>query len=387
MSDPYDLAILGAGCAGLSLARELIRHGYSKRAVILEPREVYTPDRTWCFWASGQHELSDLVSKRWSHWQLSTLRQTVDHRGSGFSYQQIRSDDFYQAHLAKVARRSNIKLRQGVTAGQISDQDDHVLIETTAGAISARRVIDTRPRSPEHDQATLWQIFSGAEVETDEACFDPSVAGLMQQMTSDESGLKFTYILPMTAHAALIQTTRFALRKTAPETLDREFERDLRTSFKTKTKIRRRERGCLPMGQTRQNPHPSDRVLRAGQAAGVLRASSGYGFLRIQAWAESTAEELASDQRLLAKPYGSPLERKMDAIFLAAMTRSPHAAADWFACIADQLSGDEFGRFMSQSPSLHLWLKVVSSLPKAPFVRALLAGMPEIDRADHQVAT
>ena len=136
-----------------------------------------------------------------------------------------------------------------------------------------------------------------------------------------------------------------------------------------------------------QSPHPSARVFRAGQAAGILRASSGYGFLRIQAWAESTAEELASGRRLSEKPFGSPLERKMDAIFLAAMTRSPHAAADWFARIADQLSGDEFGRFMSQSPSLHLWLKVISALPRAPFVRALLAGMPEIDRADHQVAT
>ena len=386
MSDSYDLAILGAGCAGLSLARELIRHGYSERAVIIEPRDTYSHDRTWCFWANAQHELSDLVTKRWSQWQLSTPRQAIRHTGAKLSYQQIRSDDFYHAHLAKTAHRSNIELLTGVTAGAMSDQDDRVEIETTAGAISARRVIDTRPRSPQHDQATIWQIFSGAEVETDEACFDPSVAGLMEQMTSDESGLKFTYTLPMTAHTALIQTTRFALRKSAPDTLDREFERDLRTAFKTKTKIRRRERGCLPMGQAPQSPHPSARVFRAGQAAGILRASSGYGFLRIQTWAESTAEELASGRRLLARPSGSPLERKMDAIFLAAMTRSPHAASDWFARIAEQLSGDEFGRFMSQSPSLHLWLKVISALPKAPFVRALIAGMPEIDRADHQVA-
>lgn len=387
MSDPYDLAILGAGCAGLSLARELIRHGYSKRAVIIEPRDTYSHDRTWCFWANAQHELSDLVSKRWSQWQLSTSQQAIRHTGVRLSYQQIRSDDFYHTHLAKIANRSNIELLTGVTAGSMLDQGDRVQIETTASAISARLVIDTRPRSPQHDQATLWQIFSGAEVETDEACFEPSVAGLMQQMSSDDSGLKFTYILPMTAHTALIQTTRFALRKTAPETLDREFERDLRTTFKTTTKIRRRERGCLPMGQKRQSPHPSARVLRAGQAAGVLRASSGYGFLRIQDWAESTAEELASGQRLLSKPFGSPLERKMDAIFLSAMTSSPHAAADWFTRIADQLSGDEFGQFMSQSPSFHLWLKVVSSLPKAPFLRALLAGMSEIDRVDHQVAT
>ena len=151
MSNSYDLAILGAGCAGLSLARKLIRHGYSKPAVIIEPRDTYSHDRTWCFWANAQHELSDLVSKRWSQWQLSTPRQAIRHTGARLSYQQIRSDDFYHAHLSKIAHRSNIELLTGVTAGAMSDQDDRVEIETTAGAISARRVIDTRPRSPQHD--------------------------------------------------------------------------------------------------------------------------------------------------------------------------------------------------------------------------------------------
>ena len=76
----------------------------------------------------------------------------------------------------------------------------------------------------------------------------------------------------------------------------------------------------------------------------------------------------------------------MDAIFLAALTRSPQAASGWFASLADRLSADEFGRFMSQSPSLDLWLKVISALPKAPFIRALFNGFPEIDRANHRVA-
>ena len=67
----------------------------------------------------------------------------------------------------------------------------------------------------------------------------------------------------------------------------------------------------------------------------------------------------------------------MDAIFLAALTRTPQAAPDWFAKLAHHLSGDEFGRFMSRSPSIGLWLKVVSALPKAPFIHALFAELPE----------
>ena len=75
----------------------------------------------------------------------------------------------------------------------------------------------------------------------------------------------------------------------------------------------------------------------------------------------------------------------MDAIFLAALIRSPQVAPSWFASLAEYLSGDEFGRFMSQSPSTGLWLKVVSALPKAPFINALLAELPERHSVTHRV--
>ena len=386
MSEHVDLAILGGGCAGLSLARALANQACTKRVMIIEPRRLYQHDRTWCFWAEDAHAHSGIVSQSWQRWRVSTDDQVVDHTGSRLSYQQICSDDFYQACLATVAETPNIELRQGLSAERVSDHGDKVTVETEAGLISADFVVDTRPRPPKMDTAAIWQVFSGAEVETQEPCFDQSIAGLMQNMTSDHRGLKFVYTLPMSAHRALVQTTRFALTRYSPDRLDEEFQSDLNDLIKGPVTLHRRERGCLPMGQTELPKDVSRRIMHAGQAAGALRASSGYGFLRIQAWAEAVARDFAREQRLIDYRPGSRLERKMDAIFLAALTRSPQAASDWFASLARTLSGDEFGRFMSQSPSLDLWLKVISALPKAPFVRALLAGFPEINRANQRVA-
>ena len=48
----YDLLVIGAGCAGLSLARELTRQSGATtklRVALLEPRETFSNDRTWCF--------------------------------------------------------------------------------------------------------------------------------------------------------------------------------------------------------------------------------------------------------------------------------------------------------------------------------------------------
>ncbi len=376
MSETCDLAILGGGCAGLSLARELAACRYSKRVLIIEPRTRYEHDRTWCFWAEAEHGLSEMVSKQWRQWHITTANRAINHTGGRLAYQQIRSGDFYQASCKMIARAPNIELRQGLRVERVFEIESQVVFETESGRIAAALVIDTRPRTPQQDTAMLWQLFSGGDVESEQACFNPSTAELMQQMTSDATGLKFTYILPMTPHRALVQTTRFALTRYPPEKLDGEFKTDLNRLVKGCVKLQRWERGCLPMGQAQQRARLSARVVCAGQAAGALRASSGYGFLRIQAWARTTAKELARGRIPLARPFASRLERKMDAIFLKALVRSPGAAADWFADIAATLSGDEFGRFMSQSPSLGLWLKVVSALPKAPFLCAIFARTP-----------
>ena len=195
MSERVALAILGGGCAGLSLARALAEQAYKDRVVIIEPRRSYHHDRTWCFWAEAEHQHSEIVSKTWQRWQITT-GHVINHTGSRLSYQQIRSDDFYQACLTAIAGIPTIDLRQGLRAETISDQGDHVRVETDAGLILADSVIDTRPRPYRMGGALAG--FSGADVETKQPCFDPSTTGLTN-MTSDENGLKFTYILPMSA--------------------------------------------------------------------------------------------------------------------------------------------------------------------------------------------
>ena len=387
MNETFDIAILGGGCAGLSLARELTNLSYPKRVIIIEPRTIYGHDRTWCFWAGARHSHSEIVSKKWSQWRFSSQNQIVTHAGRDLSYQQIRSSDFYKACLETIATWQNFELRQGLYATTVSISGDWVSIETDKGLIAANLVIDTRPLQPRDDTAMIWQIFSGAEVETEASCFEPLTAGLMENMKSDATGLRFTYVLPTTTHRALIQTTRFSLTKIPPTELDEEFHAELNALVKGPVTLTRWERGCLPMGQTSPRMNSSSRIIPAGQAAGVLRASSGYGFLRIQTWARALASELAKGSTPLSKPFGSPLERKMDAIFLYAMLQSPHSTADWFIDLAEYLSGDDFGQFMSQSPSLRSWAKVVSALPKFEFLLALFGVTSQIGKKKYHQAT
>ena len=70
-----DLAILGGGCAGLSLARDIARlapqTSGGRRVVVLEPRLRYENDRTWCGWFLADETQDPLVSRRWPAWRFS----------------------------------------------------------------------------------------------------------------------------------------------------------------------------------------------------------------------------------------------------------------------------------------------------------------------------
>ena len=75
---PDILLILGGGCAGLSLALRLADgHFPYQKVIIIEKRDAYHNDRTWCFWdendtppkghPSKRGELfREIVSKKWN---------------------------------------------------------------------------------------------------------------------------------------------------------------------------------------------------------------------------------------------------------------------------------------------------------------------------------
>ena len=76
----YDLVIIGAGLAGLSLACwlfQLAEEGQKTlpRVCFLEPRTSYSNDRTWCFWDLEPHPFRDLITHRWFRWQVSQGNQ------------------------------------------------------------------------------------------------------------------------------------------------------------------------------------------------------------------------------------------------------------------------------------------------------------------------
>ena len=60
-----DVLCVGAGCAGLSLAWRL----RARDVVLIDPREEYGRDRTWCFWNVVDHPFEHLTERCGLGWR------------------------------------------------------------------------------------------------------------------------------------------------------------------------------------------------------------------------------------------------------------------------------------------------------------------------------
>ena len=378
MRQDNDIAILGGGCAGLSLAMRLAELGEpSPHAVVLESRARYVQDRTWCFWDDGTARLRHLVRHRWPAVSVAAglRRETLDCRA--MSYQMIPADVFYTAAGGMIAQNPRIELAMNETI--VSEPRKAGLrwrIETSAGVRFAKWIVDTRPgRSPDGGAAILWQSFSGWEIECAEARFDPGSATLMEFFSGRAGEIVFLYLLPFSSRRALIEATVLAPQPLGPSELAASLESLVHRQVKgAGYAVLRSEHGVLPMGQAAPAPNPDVTWVRAGAAAGGVRAASGFAFQRIQRWAEDCAAALAAGLPPRAHPPDPWSLRSMDQLFLRVLRARPEIAPELFLKLFAIKTPGRIVRFMSDCATMADCAAIITALPAGPFLREIVHG-------------
>jgi len=375
MAERTDVLILGGGLAGLALSERLAECNVGRRVVVIEPRTRYVDDRSWAFWTPASSRWAAAASKRWAHWRFS-VRDGGDATCSaaGWCYAHVRSQTVYEGAQRAIESSPRMTLATGVRAERLRGAGEYIEVETTAGPILARYVVDARPPDPSQVAAsTMFQSFYGREVELQEAAPD-AVAEVMGDMRCDARGFVFAYVLPLTPHRALVEVTRFAATPYGKGALEADLDALLDARGWAHAPVLREESAVLPMGLP---PRPLEGeikgVVRAGTAAGALRSSSGYGFLRIQAWAERCASAIAAGGPPSAHPPEPRLRRFMDAVFLRALAAEPERTPGFFLHLARRVPPAALLRFLTDRASVADMLRVVSALPPTPFLRAACA--------------
>ena len=383
MAEIYsDVIIIGGGCSGLSLgyyyAKNNIGH---KKITILEERDEYSNDKSWCFWLENNSDFihRDIINKTWKVWRFSNSKSIYKHQSSNFEYCFIPSEDFYNKTTEAIYKdkRQNVLLNESVKTIKFTETNSYV--HTENHILKSKIVIDTRPiLKDEYMEAPVFQIFFGLEIESESNLFNPEEAGLMEDLQSSRERISFLYILPFSNNRALLEYTIFSNNLIKPEYLKDSLVNNLNSRNIGPYKILRSESGVLPMGLKVNACKSKDFYLRAGIASGNLRTSTGYGFLRIQRWAQHVALNLSENNSkdisaIRNYYYDNRKQQFFDSLLINVLKNDMDLGENIFLNIGRKMSADRFARFMSDAAQAYDYFSLAMSVPKLPFLKALIS--------------
>ena len=367
----YDVAIIGAGLAGLSLAARLAEPPFAGlRVLVLEPRTQYHRDRTWSYWSMQPHPFQAAVASSWQRWSIAAPHRTVIRDAPGLHYESIPSDRLYRSALERIHAAPHITLRQGVSVYAEEDAQG-VHLRFGGETARARLAFDTRPPASLGAHG-LTQIFAGWEIETRDAVFDPSTVTLMDFRCAQAGAAHFTYVLPSTPRRALVEDTWFAPCGLPPpdhRTEIRDYMRDRHgvTAFDIVFK----ERGALPMDPVFR-PTAGRWLLPIGAAGGGTRPSTGYAFNAIQAQCDTIAADLMAGRAPRPSRRRPGIVQLMDRVLLDMLDRQPELAAPLFASLFERCDPRTLVRFLNDRAGLADLLAVGLAMPFLPTTLATL---------------
>ena len=368
-----DVAVLGGGCAGLSLAMRLAGDGPS--VTVVEPRAAYDEDRTWSFWRTAADPFVDCVRASWDRWAVTAGGERVVRASPVLRYQTLSARAVYDRALAAIDAAADVELRLATTVeAEPRPIPNGFAVTTSAGELRAGVVVDTRPFG---GTPGYGQYFVGHEVQLDAAAFDAATVELMSFAVPRRDRIDFVYVLPFARDRALIEATSFAPAPPPRAELDALLADAVAARAGGRSvDVVRREAGFIPMqpGNARRaaaTGHPG--WVRAGIPGGAARPATGYAFQRIQHQTDRLAAALRAGATPQPVTLDGPVARGMDALFLKVLRRWPGLGPELFRQLFAHAPADRLERFLSGSTASQDRLAVVAALPPTPFLRALVS--------------
>ena len=365
----FDIAIIGAGCGGLTLAKQI--SVFTTGSIAIIDKNTQRPNHFWGFWDDGNEtlELARSISRKsWQRWSICSHETKVVHKGCNSTYRIVSSERFESLILGDILKNRKIK-RFASNVDKVDKNFLNTSLYLSDGQkITAKKTFDSRPLN--YPNGILLQHFLGLTIQSDTDVFDPLTAILMDFRVTQEEGIHFIYLLPFSERTALIESTVISEFPKELNWYENEIQKYLIQYFNCSSfSVQDIERGVIPMGL----PESAESMgIPIGLRAGALRSSSGYAFAQIQAQIWDLSQKLYKNSQPTAKPGCDKFEKVMDTIFLKVLNRYPANAPEIFVKILESLSGDEFASFMAGYSKWPLRLRLIWNLPKGIFIRGLI---------------
>ena len=180
----------------------------------------------------------------------------------------------------------------------------------------------------------------------------------------------FAYVLPFSETKALIEYTLF----TNDILEEEEYESELKTYLNdflmiTDYKITEEEFGVIPMTTKKFNFYAAN-MYNIGTTGGQTKASTGYTFQFIQKQAELITECLIRNKALIEIPATPDRFLFYDKVLLDVLHNKRATGKEIFTTLFKKNRPQQALKFLDNESTLTEELKIISSLPTFPFLKA-----------------
>jgi lycopene beta-cyclase len=375
MKKVFDYAIVGAGCSGLTLASFMASQAPPQTSVaLIDLRTSYQMDRVWCYWNIFPHIFQEAVQHSWQRWKIRHRGEEIVLSSQRYPYHYLPADAFYQKAFDNISQHGGIQLHLGKAVKNLVEEYGHVRIKTGNGDLFARHVFDGRLRSDDLKKwRCLLQHYGGQIIESNQPVFDPETMTLMDFDIPQKEGIAFAYVLPFSSRRALVEPTFFSYRPLEAD----DYRAFIRAYLLDRYQINEysvefEEQGIIPMLPRVQGSRPSPRVHRIGTHAGMVKGSTGYGFLAIQRWTPILVKHYLTQAPHELQPPRSRFSMLLDSIFLEYIEQHPQQAPVIFFNLFNDVQPDALVRFLSDMATPSDYAAVIGSMPKWPFLKTAL---------------
>ena len=375
----YDIIIAGSGAAGLSLAYHLVRSPLRDRSILLIDQDAKERnDRTWCFWARRPTLFDDIVHRSWNRLLVAGEGFSTALDLGAYRYQMVRGIDFYHFARQAVATQPNVEFLRG-HVDRIDDGEQGARVLVDGRTYAATWVFDSLFRWPRcrPDRAhyhSLRQQFTGWEIETPHAVFDPRVPTLLDFRTPQPQGLRFLYVLPLSVRQALVEYVLCGPVPSRQEACERAVRTYLSDVLRLdEYRIVREEHGITPLTDWPFPRRAGAHIMTVGVKGGRIKPSAGYAFTRMQQDAAAIVRSLLEQGHPFQVPASPRRYRYFDAVMLDIIERHSAWAVTIFTALFRRNPAERILRFLDEVATPGENALMIPSLPPRLLLHAVLS--------------
>jgi len=367
-----DYLFAGAGASEILLLMSLDERGmlHGKNIIIIDPDNKLKNDKTYCFWENSE----DLIVKRCKHlishqWEKVSVNSNKPQLLHPMKYFYISSFDLYK-ELQRIIEKYNIlRIHQPVL--EFKKSEHGVAVITNDDTFLSKTVFDSRPPyylNLKKNESHLLQSFLGYVIEVENKLSDYNCVDLMDFDVEQNEYTQFVYILPFSENKLLVELTRFGVSQLMQKEAEPILDNYITKRFGT-YKIAAIEIGNIPMSNADIITDNISNVISIGGRSGAIKPSTGYAFKNMFKHAENIANSLQNMHQLKVSNNASRF-KFYDRLLLLILRNDPPSGKNIFETLFKKNDAKNVLNFMDEKTSIFQDIKILSSLPFKPFLKA-----------------